>query len=1390
MPFDLNSPVEGAGALVLSAYDKPEPTFFQTLGAAFRQENVIGSAMSSAYLDGPADELSKIDQTYNVYQDPDFADLVKKDPERWETVYNRKAAEVVRSNIQRETKDEATLKASGWVPWLSSEAVATLTDPSILVPGGAMVRSGRIGFDILKSSAAIGIASGIGTAVQEAGLQATQETRTAKTSAMNVGGSVILGGIIGGLGSKFFSKGEWDAVSRQLETDLADDVPNPEALTQTIVQRMQSAGAAASDNINLEDLGIGGSKAAELVARATAAARINPGVQTMLSPSKRVREVYAKMVDNPIMTRMNMEGKTLGADVENLVKLYERGAVASWLKSSRALYRDARKNGFTGTIGEFNTAVARAGRRGDIDEGGNEFVTRAAQEARSKVFDPLLERAKRSGLLPEDVKVTTAASYVTRLWNRQRLMGEETRFRDIARRYFSEQLDQALLRQEERKIGNKVVDTMFVDDRYNKAFTRLQNVEDRLAARQKTRDAMLGRVRGEESRRFDILKDRAPKEVVTALREAQAGDSLVKAVKEARTAENVRLAKTPVLTILKRRGGVRIGSSLDANLRAMGVTPKTVPGLFKKEGGRGSADNIVGSEFELFDSLPTDANGYVDENALMDAIRAEVSGNALRSAAEETQLSNADALGANVSEWLKSVGIDENATIREIREIMAEKLRPEKVLDDVDSRIARLNQEIEDFDKATDGLRNERLVSEAQAKNVAKELQDLEDEINANVDQVKQSPAIKRMVDYARSRRDYGKARYDQTRIKARTDAIKRVDAEGRLTPELEAELNVLAKEAKEVEVRLAKANATSEKLKPFLPKQKEEIPEFVDEGDRADYIEEIVSSVFNNLTGKGAADVPEWIVPVKRGPLKDRVFNIADEQVEDFLENDAELILRRYARTMAAEVELTDRFGRADMQEQLDEIVREYAELRKGAKSAADLEKLNEAEKRDLGNLKAFRDMIRGTYRAADEGSSWSAITRAALTWNYIRMMGGVTLTSITDAASVLGKFGMRATLTEPAKMFAAKLKGNKALRISMEDARELGVVTERVLQSRLANLAELQDPYRYGSTFERFLSNTSNVFTKATGLGYWNDGLRSIVGVMTQNRLMKNIFGALDETTGRIDFAKIHPAEKAHLASLGIDENMAARIADQQRKFGMIEDGIYGPNATQWEDDLAARTWAAALNKAADMTVIMKGVADNPLWMKSNVGKLFFQFKSFMLASHQRVLIAGLQQRQHRLAEQLIFGTTLGMLISYLKYVERGDFDEAERLLENPGLWIANGVDRSGVLSIPFEISNTVEKWGVPGITSAAQLAAGDKDQGGGASRYASRGRFGAIAGPTVGTFEDLTTILDQLIGGDIKKSGVNAAVRQLPGATLPGFRTGINVGLKPALMEGTGN
>lgn len=122
--------------------------------------------------------------------------------------------------------------------------------------------------------------------------------------------------------------------------------------------------------------------------------------------------------------------------------------------------------------------------------------------------------------------------------------------------------------------------------------------------------------------------------------EAEPGKVTLSAIREHREAESgASLPKRPLMSILKKLGGIDPSSPIAEEMKHIGVNPRSAPGLFRK-GGRKNLDNIPHSEHELLrDNLPDDGNGYTDQKAILDAMRDEVAGKPLRTAAEQESMS-------------------------------------------------------------------------------------------------------------------------------------------------------------------------------------------------------------------------------------------------------------------------------------------------------------------------------------------------------------------------------------------------------------------------------------------------------------------------------------------------------------------------------------------------------------------------------------------------------------------------------------------------------------------------------------------------------------------------------------------------------------------------------
>jgi hypothetical protein len=986
-------------APAVEAPDLAAPGILDTIGAAWRTQNIIGSSLSNEMLGA---DLDTVEQDFNPFE---AARGTKYEayPERLAQLYNRKAFETFRAQVDREEEDRRTLDAAGALGVIA-QIGAGVVDPTILVPGGALVRGGKVGYSIGRSALAVGAGSAAGVAVQESILQGTQETRTAEETGLAIGGGAILGALVGAAGAKILDNLAWNNLASRLETDLASKEPLPIDVNDAEMRALYeanvpteaaSAGAAAPMRESLEGLSIAG-RAANIAANPVA--RLNPILRALTSPSAEYRRIATSLMENPIYLKANMEGRASEVAVESLVK-EAMGSYTVALERNNELFREMRKAGISMRYDEFKDRIGRALRNNDVDPGGNEYVTKAAREWRENVFEPGRIRAVEAGILAADAKVSTAPSYYHRMYNVPMIEANEAEFKGIVRQW---------------------------------------------------------------------------------AREAIANEK--------------NLAKVP--------------------------------------------------------------------------------GDALTK-------------------------------------------------DEVDS------------------------------------------------------------------------------------------------------------------------------------------------------YIEEVVNSIYSKITGRGDPDVgenPFRIVANKRGPLKERTFNIEDAKIEKFLESDVEMVGRRYSRVMSADAEIARKFGRADLNEQIEAVRADYAKIRSGVTDERELRKLNAAEKSDVADLKAIRDMLRGQYLPEQNGSNYARIVNAAMTFNYIRAMGGVVAASLADVARPIMVHGLSRFMGDGV---APLVKNLKAFKLSAQEAKLAGTVGERIRDGALSTLAELTDPYARSSPFERWLENGAKAFGKATGMPYWNDFMKSFSSVMTQNRIIGNA----------VDFGKINQRERAYLAYLGIDQSMAERIAKQFADHGQEIDGVKVASTEDWTDDVARRTYRAAVAKDVDSIIITKGIGDVPLFARRPTGRALLQFKGFALASHQRALIRGLQEDKLNTLSGLIAMSTIGMFIYWLKSVES---NRLEDISDNPGRWIAEGLDRSGFLAIPFEINNTAEKFGVPGVYTGMQAMFPEATQKAPASRYAVRSVVDSLFGPTFGLIKDAADMIGATAKMDLTPADINTMRRLTPGASLPVIRSLVEYGVLPELKE----
>lgn len=990
--------------------------------AAFRLDNTLVSSLNNdafglgqGELDPDFDPFVDIENT--IYAD--FAD-------RFADVNNAQEAAALKTQIDSELEDRQLLQQNGALGIVASVA-AGVFDPVNLIPVGGAITKAIRGGSLLKGAATTASVGFLAETTSESVLQATQATRTAEETAINIAAGTFLAGAIGaGATAIARRQGNLDDLVQGVEKDLTiapdnqndalDDLVDEMISDSAVVGFDDSVGAARVVDTTLEQETLVSAFGLE---RRKVTGFLNPMLRMAHSPAKATRQISQQLIENPVFFNKNVEGIATEPAVETLIK-ESQGRLADAIEEQRNAYTDFKRNATKlglqkQNFQEFKESVAKALRRGDVGE--NAFVTRAAKGFRSRVLNPLKERAIANDLLPEDVKVETADSYLHRVWNRNRIVQNEPEFRVIVNEWVRSQADDAIMR-----------------------FNRDVN------------------------RRINAL--------------------------EARLATAARAERT------------------------------------------------------------------------------------------------------------------------------------------------KLQQQIDDI------------------------------------------------------------------RIESEVEKRSFFDTENNLD----------------------------------------------------EYVGDITDSIIRTLKGQQVSTPAYSVKIATRGPLKERVFNIRDEKVEDFLVNDTEFIAERYTRLLGTDVELQEKFGSVTLDDQLTRINDEYTELARQATTRKDRQRIERQRLNDIRDLTSMLDIMRGVSGkyTADPSDMFVRVGRQLRILQYLSKLGGVTVSSIPDIARPIMVHGFGRLV---GNAILPAIRGAKGIRLSIQEARRAGQVTEHLLGGRIATLAEIADPYAQGTAFERFTQNLANGFSRVTVLSQWNNFWKGTSSVITQARLIDNVEAI---AAGK----NLSRSERQYMAFLGIDRESARGMARELRRAGKNVDGVKIANTDEWENESLRRLFRAAINKDVDRTIVTKGIGDVPLFVNTEVGKLLAQFRSFALAANQRVMIAGLQQGDTAFLNGTIFAVTAGMAVFALKSIELG-----RELPDDPEKWIVEGLDRSGLIPIVMEANNAAEKIGAPGLSRLAGAAP--------ASRFASRNIIGSFVGPTAGTIQDAAITTRAIFADDLSKSDVRAMRRLIPYQNLIGMR-----------------
>jgi hypothetical protein len=934
------------------------------------------------------------------------------------------------------------------------------------------------------------------------------------------------------------------------------------------------------------------------------------------------------------------------------------------------------------TYPQFKQEIAKALRRGDEHQ--IPEVAGAARIWRQKVLDPLKDEAIEHEMLPEGVTPETAPSYLNRLYNKDKIIAERDQFKTIVADWLEGQ--ESINRGVRIKVAPLLERRKILEERvakYERQIERRSAATAKIAARRQEASG-LNRFAYSRAQKLSEPIDQVRGEIDTIASSIRTQLDRIEELSAAIREEKLNL---PEIATVERQS-IKIGHAL-ADLKRDAALIDMVE----------AAESIEKPLAELYEA----------SSGIMGALREQAKFARMTPQAQALVALEKDRakLGRKIAPFRKKL-----RDLRTLQQKMEKARTPGARGGAVfESKIrSRVNT-----------LADQEAGKKAAIEDLQMKLDRAQDELN-----VVTSKLEAEITAYQ------GKTAGDAK------GAIKRRDtAEAARTPEQRAKKARLGSADKAVVT-------TARKIAAQLDKEPGEITALADE-----IIDRILGTPDGRLpydAHKNSATAHGASVDA-RGPLAARQFMIPDAAIERYLENDIEVLGRAYVRTMSADVEMTKRFGSVDMVDQIKEIAEDYARLSAQAKTPEARRKLHKQRDNDIRDLAAIRDRMRGTYALPKNPDGLLVRSgRVINSLNYMRMLGGMTISAIPDTARTVMVHGLMRTAGDG---LLPLLRNWSGARLAMTEVKLAGTALDMVLDSRAMQIADIMDDFGRHSKFERAIQAGARNFGVISLMAPWNAAMKQFSGLVTMTRMLRAV--------ERIAAGKGRPKEVAMLAAGGISEANARKIAAQFAKHGSKEGGVWHANTAAWEERSAIEAFRAALVRDVDRIIVTPG-QERPLWMSTETGRLIGQFKSFSISAMQRVLISGLQQRDMATLNGAILMVALGGLASVLRAKIGGqplpDLSDGQK----QGQFLVEAIDRSGLTGWMMEANSMTEKLtrGAVGLSAVT---------GKPVSRYASRNISSALLGPTAGTMQDFTRVVGAAASGEWNQSDSRVMRRLIP-------------------------
>lgn len=368
----------------------------------------------------------------------------------------------------------------------------------------------------------------------------------------------------------------------------------------------------------------------------------------------------------------------------------------------------------------------------------------------------------------------------------------------------------------------------------------------------------------------------------------------------------------------------------------------------------------------------------------------------------------------------------------------------------------------------------------------------------------------------------------------------------------------------------------------------------------------------------------------------------------------------------------------------------------------------------------------------------------------NVATMMGNVVVSSISDIARPIYRYGMERTMKHGWLPFITNVKSANGVAYRMkakEVNRQIALTLEPFLHSRAQSMFDTMDQITGGKTlFERGTKFVANKTGIVALFDYWTAGMKSVAAGAAHATMASYVPIAVRAISKGGELAGDDLNVVTYLRSLGLRDEDLFAINHQMELPGGLEKFANGgalPNLSDWTNMSAYRAYSAAVQNEVNKIIVTPGL-EKPNWTDENMAySLVAQFRSFSFAANSKMMMSNIQGNDPYLIQGVLSSLALGALSYYTYAMSVGGKTQETMEKADTTDWLYEAVDRSGLLGA-LSIGQRLGEQ-IPVLNQYEIFGGADKP-----FRRPS-GLLGTAFGPTMGKAESIVEYLKTMDSDD---------------------------------------